>query len=182
MLIDLTLETDISVFAEGNKGALKGHIGTHFDVMNQVFPLEYAKRKAILFDVRDIGDREITETDIDLSRVEAGMAVLFCSGFIEAYEYGSEPYRHSHPQLSADLIQTLTEIGIAVIGLDFAGMRRAEEHTKYDLYCAERGVFAVENLCNLSEVLKRTDECTVFIFPMKLAGAGGLPCRVIAEV
>ena len=182
MLIDLTLATNIAVLTEGNKGELRGHIGTHFDVMNRVFPLEYARRKAILFDVRSITDREITVEDIDLTRIEEGMAVLFCSGFIEKNEYGSELYRHSHPQLSKDLIRTLTEYRIAIIGLDFAGMRRAEEHTEYDQFCADRNVFAIENLCGLTEMLKMADECTVYIFPMKLIGATGLPCRVIAEV
>lgn len=182
MLIDLTLPVDISVLSEGNKGELKGHIGTHFDVMEQVFPLEYTRRNAILFDVRDISGREITVEDIDPARIKEGMAVLFCSGFIEKFEYGSEQYRHSHPQLSKELIRTLTEYNISVIGLDFAGMRRGKEHTEYDRFCAERNVFAVENLCSLSEVLKITDECTVNIYPMRLIGATGLPCRVIAEV
>ena len=45
--------------AQGNKKkALVGHLGTHFDVMNKEFPLEYTKRRAIVFDVSDVGDRK----------------------------------------------------------------------------------------------------------------------------
>ena len=38
--------------AQGNlKKALTGHLGTHFDVMNREFPLEYIRRQAVVFDV-----------------------------------------------------------------------------------------------------------------------------------
>jgi kynurenine formamidase len=34
--------------AQGNiKKALSGHLGTHFDVMDQEFPLEYVERKEL---------------------------------------------------------------------------------------------------------------------------------------
>jgi hypothetical protein len=41
--------------AQGNeKAALTGHLGTHFDVMNREFPLEYTRRNGIVFDVSDV--------------------------------------------------------------------------------------------------------------------------------
>ena len=42
---------------------------------------------------------------------------------------------------------------ISMIGVDFAGIRRGKEHTPKDQYCADRGVFVVENLCGLSRLL-----------------------------
>ena len=36
-----------------------GHIGTHFDVMDKQFSLENTERRGIIFDVRDVKDREI---------------------------------------------------------------------------------------------------------------------------
>lgn len=46
MLIDVTLMITRKMVkdAQGNeKKSLVGHLGTHFDVMNKEFPLEYTK-------------------------------------------------------------------------------------------------------------------------------------------
>ena len=54
MKIDVTLKITpkMAADAQGNeKKVLVGHLGTHFDVMNKEFPLEYTERKAIVFDV-----------------------------------------------------------------------------------------------------------------------------------
>ena len=60
-------------------------------------------------------------------------------------------------------------------------MRRGSEHTPKDQYCADRGVFVVENLLGLEKLLGYAD-FTVYTFPMSYADMSGLPCRVIAEV
>ena len=54
MFIDITLKITpemISGARENDKYALPGHLGTHFDVMNKDFPLEYLERNGIVFDV-----------------------------------------------------------------------------------------------------------------------------------
>ena len=54
MLIDITLRITpkMATDAQGNeKRALAGHLGTHFDVMNKEFPLEFTKRAGVVFDV-----------------------------------------------------------------------------------------------------------------------------------
>lgn len=51
--------------------------------MNKEFPLEYTKRRAIVFDVSDVGDRDIDIDDIVISKVEQNMFVAFYTGFIE---------------------------------------------------------------------------------------------------
>ena len=65
---------------------------------------------------------------------------------------------------------------------DFAGVRRGREHTPKDQYCADRGVFIMENLCNLSAALERGGSFTAHIQPVGRTGMTGLPCRVTAEV
>ncbi len=68
MLVDLTVKIspEISRHATDNEKKVSyGHLGTHFDVMNQEFPLEFVKRKAIVFDVRNILNRDISIQDID---------------------------------------------------------------------------------------------------------------------
>lgn len=86
MLIDITLKITPKMItdAQGNeKKALVGHLGTHFDVMNKEFPLEYTRRKGVVFDVSEVTDRDIDVCDIDLDKVESDMFVSFYTGFIE---------------------------------------------------------------------------------------------------
>ena len=48
MIIDITLPITPKMVTDAQgkeKKALTGHLGTHFDVMNKVFPLEYSFRK-----------------------------------------------------------------------------------------------------------------------------------------
>ena len=110
MLKDLTLKITpaIAAQAQGNETrVLAGHLGTHFDVMNREFPLDYVIRTGIIFDVSFVTQRDITLSDIDSSRIQAGMFVGFCTGFIETVEYGTTAYYKTHPQLSRELLEWL---------------------------------------------------------------------------
>ena len=183
MLLDITLPIApkfSNESPENLKSALAGHIGTHFDVMDQTFPLEYTRRPGIAFDVSGIRDRDITAADIDLSRVEKGMFVAFYSHYIEEVGYGEKTYFTHHPQLSHELIEALVEKGVSIIALDFGGIRRAPEHVPKDRWCAERGTFVVENLLGL-EPLTHLAGFTAHTYPMAYTGITGLPCRVLAE-
>lgn len=185
MLIDLTLKITPQMRrdAQGNENkALIGHLGTHFDCMEQEFPLEYTERQGLVFDVRHVGERDIDLSDVDLSQVKKDMFVAFYSGFSEQEPYGSAVYFSRHPQLSDALIDALVEKKISIIGVDFAGIRRGKEHIPKDRYCAERGVFVVENLCHLQEVLNQSPSFLAATYPMNYVGVTGLPCRVIAKV
>ena len=185
MLIDITLGISKKMMEnamKNDKKALEGHLGTHFDVMDKVFPLEYTERKGIVFDVSSVKGRDIEISDIDISMAGADMFIAFYTGFIEDEGYGTLTYFTKHPQLSNELIEELLNRKISVIGVDFAGIRRGAEHTPKDGYCADRGVFIVENLCNLKEVLEHGKTFTAHTYPMKFTESTGLPCRVIAEI
>ena len=182
MLIDITLRITpkMTKDAQGNlKKALVGHLGTHFDVMNKEFPLEYIKRSAVVFNVSGVSGRDIEISDIDMDAVEQDMFVAFHTGYIDKAEYGSKEYFSSHPALSVELIEALLDNGVSIIGVDCAGVRNGKEHTPMDQHCADRGVFIVENLCNLGKVIGR---CVINTYPMNYAEMTGLPCRVVAEV
>lgn len=185
MLIDITLRITPRMIADaqGNeKAALTGHLGTHFDVMNKEFPLEYTERKGIVFDVSNVCGRDIEPEDIDMDQIRGDMFVAFYTGFIREKGYGTKEYHTEHPQLSHSLIDALLDKKISIIGIDFAGVRRGAEHTPKDQYCADRGVFIVENLCNLEAVLKEGKSFTAYTYPMNYEGMTGLPCRVIAGI
>lgn len=184
MLIDLTLPITpkMTKDAQGNeKKALAGHLGTHFDVMDQTFSLDYTRRVAIVFDVSAVHGRDIEIHDIDLELVHPDMFVAFHSGFIERVPYGSTSYFSSHPQLSFALIEALLDRKVSIIGIDFAGVRRGSEHTPTDQRCADHQVFIIENLVNL-EQLPSSATCVIHTYPMNFLKMTGLPCRVVAEV
>jgi kynurenine formamidase len=187
MWIDLSVLVSpaASQEASGNERMVSfGHLGTHFDVMNKEFPLHLLRRPGVVLDVSGAGQAEVDLGQVDLAQVEAGAFVAFHSGFSAACPYGSREYFQAHPQLSHGLIDALLERGVAMIGVDFAGVRRGAEHTPKDQYCADRGVFIVENLCNLERVLDgaRVARCLIHTFPVRFGGMSGLPCRVVAEV
>ena len=81
------------------------------------------------------------------------MFVCFYTCFIEEAGYGAERYFRRHSQLSFSVIEALVKKETAIIGIDSAGIRRGKEHPLTDQYCADHGVFVVENLCNLDSVL-----------------------------
>lgn len=230
MLIDITLMVTpkMALDAQGNeKKALVGHLGTHFDVMDKEFPLEYTRRQGIVFDVSKAAKegREIELEDVGLAAgpsagtdasaslessvgadasasaelsasvgtavgrdaepaIREGMFVAFFTGFIEREGYGSKAYFREHPQLSKALIEELVRRKVSLIGVDFAGVRWGREHTPTDQYCADRGVFIIENLCALGEVATASKDgrFTAHTYPMRYAEMTGLPCRVVAEV
>lgn len=185
MLIDITLKITREMLLSAKnseKPELLGHLGTHFDVMDKVFPLEYMSRNGIVFDVSNVGDRDICSSDIDISKVERDMFVIFYTGFADIEPYGSEKYFKSHPQLSDELIDALVNRGVSIIALDFAGVRRGDEHTPKDQYCADNGVFIVENLCNLKALVECDSNFIVNTYPMNFEGTTGLPCRVVAQI
>lgn len=116
---------------------------------------------------------------MDLEKVPADSFVMFYSGFIEEEGYGSARYFKEHPQLSDELIEKLVDLHISLIGVDFAGIRRGREHPVKDQYCADHGVFVIENMCNLKELLNK--DVIMNTYPMRYQGMTGLPCRVVAE-
>lgn len=185
MLIDVTLKITAEMLREAKeneKEELLGHLGTHFDVMDKEFPPAYVKRTGIAFDVSAVAQRDIGISDIDISEVKEDMFVIFYSGYIEKEEYGSRRYFSEHPQLSDELTDALLSRKISVIGVDFGGIRRGKEHTPKDKYCADKGVFVVENLCNLKSLCELNSTFTVHTYPLNFSGITGIPCRVIAEV
>lgn len=185
MKIDITLRVTpkMTEDAQGNlRKAMTGHLGTHFDVMNKDFPLDYTERSGIAFDVSKIRGRDIETHDIDIELVKKNMFVAFYSGYIEEEGYGTQKYFKEHPQLSIELIESLIDKSVSIIGIDFAGIRMGKEHTPMDQHCADRGVFIVENLCNLKTVLDAGGRFTARTYPMNFSDMSGLPCRVVAEL
>lgn len=185
MLLDVTLKVTPEMrHSAPEKGdlSLVGHLGTHFDVMDKEFPLEYTCRKGIVFDVSAVRDRDIDIYDIDMAKVEEEQFVAFYTGYIEEHKYCTRDYFADHPQLSDKLIKALLEKRVSVIGIDCSGIRRGKEHVPTDQFCADCGVFVVENLCGLKPLAVAGGCFVAHTYPVNYSGMTGLPCRVIAEL
>ncbi|MDR1794341.1 MAG: cyclase family protein [Erysipelotrichaceae bacterium] len=184
-LIDVTYPFSPKLIEEVSKmepKVLSGHFATHLDIMDRQFPLDYVKRRAVLFDVREFCEsRPVDVGDVDWGLIEPDMMIVFYSGRSERYDYRSKEYHKQHPQLSQWLIDRLLENRISLIGIDFAGIRRGGEHALADQDCADRDVYVVENLVNLKEVPANIP-FMAYTFPQAYIHTSGLPCRVVFEV
>ncbi len=185
--IDLSVQVSQTKWHElfgAEQLAAAGHIGTHFDVMNTTFDLENTKRSGKIVDVSGVRERDIDISDVGATEVRAHDFVIFHTGFLQAVGYGTPAYRTDHPQLARDLLRLLIEKQVSLIGLDAPGVRRGDEHAPTDQWCADHGVFIVENLANTGLLLQAAGQrpFTVYTFPLSIAELTGLPCRVIAEI
>ena len=185
--IDLSVQISQSKWRElfgAEQLAGAGHIGTHFDVMNTTFDLENTKRSGKIVDVSGVRERDIGISDVRATEIRAHDFVIFHTGFLQAVGYGTPAYRTDYPQLARDLLRLLLEKQVSLIGLDAPGVRRGDEHTPTDQWCADHGVFIVENLANTGLLLQAAGQrpFTVYTFPLSIAELTGLPCRVIAEI
>jgi len=160
-----------------------GHIGTHLDLMGKTYPPEYFMLYGRVFDVQTIIGRDVEADDINLDCIKERDFVFFHSGRLASLSYPSKEYMSAPIQLSWDLLNKLIEKKVAMIGIDFAGVRRHKEHHKADMLCAKAGVFVVENVYALEKLVAKagSDAFVVHCYPMRLVGATGLPCRIIAE-
>ena len=191
MKIDLTyaltkkkIEEWASNISDRDKAlASTGHLGTHFDVMGKEFPLDFTESRGVVFDVSNVGEGEVDVSDIDLDKIQADDFVLLHTGVADKYDWGSEDYNTHFPQLSWNLIEALTDKKIRMIGIDMRGIRKGDEHTKADNFCAQRGVFVVENLVNLGKLFEESKDkdLIIHIYPVNIRGFSGLPSRVVAE-
>jgi kynurenine formamidase len=186
MLIDLTLKVSEEYLKKAslNESMVSfGHMGTHFDVMNKEFPLRFAKLKGMAFDVSS-QEGDIRLDDALLSLIKPDSFIIFHTGFMDKEPYGTAVYFKEHPQLSDGLIEKLLDRDISIIGIDCAGIKRPDRHTQTDQYCADRGLFIVENLANLKGLISEREysEFTIYTFPVNFEGLSGLPCRVMAEL
>ena len=187
MKIDLTVPVreDLwhDVFRNEQMASL-GHLGTHFDVRDKQFDMENTIRCGKLVDVRDVHNRDIDIEDLGNLVIEVKDFIIFHTGFLKEVGYGGKVYFADHPQLSMALIDHLMDKKVSLIGLDAAGIRRGEEHTPTDQYCADRDVFIIENLDNLDILQSQAagKPFRVYTFPINFEGMSGLPCRVVAEI
>nr|WP_278337276.1 cyclase family protein [Clostridium diolis] len=168
-----------------NEAAEKsGHIGTHLDVMNGEFSLDNIITNGKIFDISHIKTGEVKLENLDLSDIKENDFVLFHSGILKQYGYGTKEYFSTYIELSDELVDYLINKKVSFIGVDMAGAKKPKDHHRIDLHCAEKRIFIIENLVNLDLLLKEAPKksFTVYTFPTNMSGFSGLSCRVIADI
>jgi kynurenine formamidase len=186
MFLDLSLPLAADKISGGEEYVRKivdaGHAGTHFDVMDKVFPLDHFRTQGKVVDVSHIRDREVEVEDLGGLELSKGDFIIFHTGWIDELGYDT---RHEYVKKSAELSDTLVaylvDKGVSLIGVDAAGAQKPKKHLAVDTYCAERNVFIVENLNNVKELLALHKPFTVYTAPVSRTDLTGLPCRVLAE-
>lgn len=190
MLLDLTLSIEMNDPVVGkanmdqNSFMSAGHIGTHLDTYLQSdIPLAYHARRGVVLDARGFGEADIDTSVLPDGAVEAGDFVIFHTGFLERFPYGTREYFRDHPQLSWALIDLLIDKKVSFIGIDAAGVRRGEEHGVADRKSEGGGVYIIENLANTTALSEAAGDRSFKVFTgwTGLKGYSGLSCRVIAE-
>lgn len=179
------LDEILSTVKATNEAAERsGHVGTHLDVMNGEFSIDNIITNGKIFDISHIKTGEVKLEDLDLSGIKENDFVLFHSGILKQYGYGTEEYFSAYIELSDELVDYLIDKKVSFIGVDMAGAKKPKDHHSIDLHCAEKGIFIIENLVNLDLLLKETPKksFTVYTFPTNMSGFSGLACRVIADI
>lgn len=128
------------------------HIGTHIDCYNLSRIELPSKIDVKVIDVRglDIIDINI----LDNISIKEDSFVIFRTGYLENYGYGSENYFNSEssPCLTNELVDRLLEFNVKLIGIDLSGIQHGEHHVAIDKYVENKGAYVIENICNLDKV------------------------------
>lgn len=161
-----------------------GHVGTHFDVMGREYSIDNIITQGRIYDISHIKTCEVKTQDLDLTSVKEKDFVIFYTGILKQYGYGTKEYFSNYIELSDELIDDLLNKKVSYIGVDMGGVKGPKDHPRIDQYCADRGVFIIENLNNLELLSEKANNkpFTVYNFPVNFDGFSGIPCRVVAEV
>jgi len=178
MAAEKTVNTSEHSFIRG------GHFGTHLDTRDKEFPLQKIITRGRVFDISRLNVTEVKPSDLDISAIQPDDFVMFYSGILKKCGYATKEYVSTYTELSDELIDALISKKISFIGVDMVGAKAPKDHVRIDQYCADNGIFIIENLDNLDVLCENTkgSPFTVYTFPLNLVGFSGLPCRVIAQI
>lgn len=107
-----------------------------------------------------------------------GAAVLFAFGWDEYW--GTDQYR-TYPYISAEVIDSLIERNVALVGVDTMNVDDASDpsrpaHTRF----LANDVLILENLTNVRRLVD--ERFRLFAVPVKATGAAAMPVRAFAEL
>lgn len=151
-LTEFNIPEEILKWGDSQPAHQRQHIGTHIDCYNLSNIELTSEINVKVIDVRglDIIDVNILEN----IKIEEDSFVIFRTGYLEQYGYGSEEYFNSKtkPYLTNEIIDKLLDLNTRLIGIDLGGIQHGENHVVIDKYVESRKSYVVENICNLDKV------------------------------
>ncbi|WP_346846668.1 MULTISPECIES: cyclase family protein [unclassified Clostridium] len=174
-LTDFNIPVEILKWGDSQPTHQRQHIGTHIDCYN-LSNIELPPQ----IDVKVIDARKIDIIDVNILEnlsIKAGSFVIFRTGYLETYGYGSDEYFNSKPSpyLTNELIDRLLDCNVKLIGIDLSGIQHGKDHVAIDKYVENKGSYVIENICNLHKV---TTEFKANLKWIQLEGATAIKVEI----
>ncbi len=163
------------------------HFGTHIDAPYHMlsdgkklsdYPVDRFVGSAVVIDVRGQKEIRVQSADLAAAGVKRGDFVFFFTGH-SAGAFASG-YFQDNPVIPLDTAQALIDAGVTLVGLDSF----TPDNAPYDVHKLffTHDVLILENLVDLLSVCSSgATRLEVVVAPLKLDGADGAPCRVLAK-
>lgn len=174
-LKEFNIPEEILKWGDSQPAHQRQHIGTHIDCYN-LSNIELPSQIDVkIIDVRNL---EIIHSNVlENLQIKEGSFVIFRTGYLEDYGYGSAKYfdTKTSPYLTQELVDKLLDIKVKLIGIDLTGIQHGKDHVKIDKYVEENGAYVVENICNLDKV---NSEFKATLKWLQLEGATAIRCEI----
>lgn len=190
----LGVDGDMMTFQTNYIGMLD-HVGTHVDAFRHVnpkgapideMPLDLFMGKAVVFDLRHIGDLEditaehMQDAEIKSSVKVDGHIVLLCTGFHARNAGNKKQLVWGNPGLTVEATRWLHERGSRMHGVEGPSTDKPTDNIfAQHRLCRDLGISHFEWLVNL-EQLVGVGEFEFIGLPIKFKGGSGSPVRAVA--
>ncbi|GAA0730314.1 cyclase family protein [Clostridium malenominatum] len=151
-LKEFSIPQEILKWGDSQPEHQRQHIGTHIDCYNLSNIELPSEINVKVIDVRKLDIIDVTI--LENIKIKENSFVIFRTGYLEQYGYGSEEYFNSKasPYLTNELIDKLLDLNTKLIGIDLSGIQHGKNHVAIDKYVENRKCYVVENICNLDKV------------------------------
>lgn len=151
-LKEFNIPQEILKWGDSQPAHQRQHIGTHIDCYNLSRIELPSEIDVTVIDVRNL---DIIDINIlDNISIKEDSFIIFRTGCLEKYGYGSEEYFNSKssPYLTNELVDKLLDFNVKLIGIDLSGIQHGKDHVVIDKYVENKGAYVIENICNLDKV------------------------------
>jgi kynurenine formamidase len=151
-LKEFNIPQEILKWGDSQPAHQRQHIGTHIDCYNLSRIELPSEIDVTVVDVRNL---DVIDTNIlDNISIKKDSFIIFRTGYLEKYGYGSEEYFNSNssPYLINELVDKLLDFNVKLIGIDLSGIQHGKDHVVIDKYVENKGAYVIENICNLDKV------------------------------
>ena len=162
------------------------HLGTHFDAPKHVFSdgegidlldLKSCIGPAVVCDLTDVADKEITAADLESVVPKSAERVLLKTSNTTR-QLLTKPYTEDYVALSGDGAAWLAQRGIKLVGIDYLSIQRRGSDGRAHTELLSQGIPIIEGLF-LGEV--PAGEYNLIALPLRIENGDGAPARVLLD-